>query len=61
MIGFADLISRVFKLEQFGFADWIGNFVPRIAAAIRGLTKMKTEGQRQYQQIKVFKSEASSF
>ena len=48
------------KLELIGFANWIGHFLPRIAAASRGFTKMKNENQRQYQQITVVNSGTSS-
>ena len=42
-----------------GFGDWIGRFMPGIAVACRGFTKMRNEGQRQYQQITVFKTGTS--
>ena len=40
-IGFAGRITRICKLKVIGFADWIGQFLPGIAAVIRGFTKMK--------------------
>ena len=44
------------KTGTIGFAIWIGHFLPGIAAVFRGFTKIKNEGQRQYQQIIVIES-----
>ena len=59
LIGFASWITRIWQLELKGFGNWIGHFLPGIAAVFRGFTKIKNESQRQYQQIIVFKSGTS--
>ena len=43
-MGFAGRANRICQRELIGFADWIGHFLPGIAAACRGLTKMKLRG-----------------
>ena len=54
LIGFASQIKRICQLELIGFADEIEHFLPGIAAACRGFTKMKNESKRQNQQTIVF-------
>ena len=39
--GFAGKITRICQLELIGFADWIRQFWPGIAAVFKGFIKMK--------------------
>ena len=39
---FATQITRIYQLGLIYFAGWIGHFLPKIAAAFRGFTKLKT-------------------
>ena len=59
LLGFVSRITKICQPELIGFGNWIGHFLPGIAAPGSGFTKMKNEGQRQYQQITVFKTGTS--